>query len=326
MSNREEASRAAKESIRAECGLAKGPDARYRPGMFDLRAYLDERRRQVDQYLDQHLPPASARPAILHEAMRYSLFGDAKRIRPILCMAAAEAVGGTAESALRPGAAIELLHTYTLIHDDLPAMDDDALRRGRPTCHIQFGEANAILAGDALLTMAFEWLADCPAPPPHSPGALVRELASAAGSQGVIGGQVEDIAAEGCAPDADLVDYIHLHKTADLLRAAVRIGAIAGGGSPAHVDALGNYGEKIGIAFQIADDLLNATSHRNALGKNAGTDAERGKVTYVAVYGIDESRRRAQALIASAHAALCKLPGDTNPLAAIADYIVARES
>ncbi|HMP77319.1 MAG TPA: polyprenyl synthetase family protein [Kiritimatiellia bacterium] len=289
--------------------------------MFDLPAYLDERRARVDRLLDQRLPAPDTRPAILHEAMRYAMFGSAKRIRPILCMAAAEAVGGTADAGLLPGCAIELLHTYTLVHDDLPAMDDDALRRGRPTCHIKFGEANAILAGDALLTLAFEWLGECPAA-----GALVLELSRAAGSQGVIGGQVEDIAAEGRAPDADLVDYIHLHKTADLLRAAVRIGALAAGGAPAQVDALGRYGEQTGIAFQIADDLLNATSDRAALGKNAGTDAARGKLTSVAVHGLDESRRRAERLITAAKAELAPLPGPTAPLHALADYILARKS
>ena len=294
--------------------------------MFNLAAYLAERRQRVEAFLNARMPPADTRPADLHAAMRYSLFGEAKRIRPILAMAAAEACGGAADVALLPGCAIELLHTYTLVHDDLPAMDDDALRRGRPTCHVKFGEANAILAGDALLTLAFEWLADAPVPPPHTPGALVTELARAAGSQGVIGGQVEDIAAEGQTPTADQVDYIHLHKTADLLRAAVRIGAIAAAAPIPHVDALGRYGEKIGIAFQVADDLLNATSHRDALGKNAGTDAERGKVTYVAVHGIDESRRRATALIASAKAELAALPGNAEPLAAIADYIIARTS
>ena len=205
-------------------------------------------------------------------------------------------------------------------------MDDDALRRGRPTCHIRFGEANAILAGDALLTLAFEWLAECPAPPPHAPCALALELARAAGSQGVIAGQVEDIAAEGQPPDAARLDYIHLHKTADLLRAAVRIGAIAAGASAAHTAALGRYGERIGIAFQIADDLLNATSDRETLGKNTGTDAARGKLTYVAVHGVEHSRQRAAALIADAKAELAALPGPTEPLAAIADYILARKS
>lgn len=299
---------------------------RYVPRMFELSSYLSVRRIQIDDYLDRHLPPASTRPAILHEAIRYSIFGEAKRVRPILCMAAAEAVGGEASSALRAGAAVELLHTYTLIHDDLPSMDNDSLRRGRPTCHVKFGEACAILAGDALLTMAFEWLADCIAPAPHAPTALVAELARAAGSQGVIAGQVEDIAAEGRAPDAELVNYIHSHKTADLLRAALRMGAIIGGGAPAHVEALSEYGNKIGIAFQIADDLLNATSHRDALGKNSGTDAERGKLTHVAVHGIDESRRRAEALIAEAKESLQTLRGNTEPLAAIADFVIARTS
>ncbi|MCZ7590638.1 MAG: polyprenyl synthetase family protein [Kiritimatiellae bacterium] len=293
--------------------------------MFDLPSYLSVRRMQVDDYLDRHLPAASTRPAVLHEAMRYSIFGEAKRIRPILCMAAAEAVGGAATSALRPGAAVELLHTYTLVHDDLPAMDDDLLRRGRPTCHVKFGEANAILAGDALLTMAFEWLADCIAPMPHAPTALIAELARATGSSGVIAGQVEDLAAEGRASDAELVDYIHFHKTADLLRAALRMGAIAGGGTSAHIEALSEYGNRIGVAFQIADDLLNATSHRDALGKNTGTDAKRGKLTYVAVHGIDESRRRAQTLVAEAKENLQTLPGNITPLAAIADFVAARK-
>ena len=292
--------------------------------MFDLTSYLRERKSVVDSFLDREMPPATTRPAILHEAMRYSVFGEAKRVRPILSMASAEACGGTAHSGLRPGAAIELLHTYTLIHDDLPAMDNDALRRGRPTCHVRFGEANAILAGDALLTLAFEWLADSPAPPPHAPTALARELAIAAGSRGVIAGQVEDIDAEGKPLDADRLDYIHLHKTADLLRAATRMGAIAGGGSASQVDALGRYGERIGLAFQIADDVLNATADHHALGKHGGTDAARGKLTYVAVYGVDASRDRARTLIDDAKRALNGMPGPTAPLIALADYIVER--
>lgn len=294
--------------------------------MFDLPRYLDQRRRLVDTFLDQHLPPASTRPPLLHEAMRYAVFGEAKRLRPILCMAASEAVGGSVDAAIQPGSAIELLHTYTLVHDDLPAMDDDAFRRGRPTCHIQFDEATAILVGDALLTLAFEWLASSRPPAPHTPGDLVLELARAAGSQGVIGGQMEDILAEGEPPDAHRLDYIHLHKTADLLSAAVRIGALVGGGSPAQVDALGRYGIKIGLAFQIADDLLNATSDRAALGKNAGTDAARGKLTYVAVHGIDESRRRAERLIDEAQSHLHRLPGPTEPLSILATYVLTRSS
>lgn len=258
--------------------------------------------------------------------MRYSVFGGAKRLRPILCMAAAEACGGDAEAALRPAAAIELLHTYTLIHDDLPAMDDDDLRRGRPTCHIQFGEAVAILAGDALLTMAFEWLADCPAPAPHDPLALVRELARAAGSQGVIGGQVEDIEAEGSPPDPLKLEFIHMHKTADLVKASCRIGAITAGASTEWVDSLGLFGERLGLAFQITDDILNATSDESALGKKTGTDAARGKLTYVSVYGIEKARSMALHYVEEAKAQLSELPGPVYSLEALADFAVSRKS
>lgn len=294
--------------------------------MLDLPAYLEARRRLVDRALDERLPPDDTRPSALHRAMRYSVFGEAKRIRPILCLAAAEAAGGDPGAALVPAAAVELLHTYTLIHDDLPAMDDDNLRRGRPTCHVAFGEANAILAGDALLTMAFQWLAGCTAPPPYPPGQLALELARAAGSQGVIGGQVEDLAAEGTAPSAELVDYIHRHKTADLIRAAVRIGAICAGAAKEHLAVLDRYGDRIGIAFQVADDLLNATSDSATLGKGAGTDAARGKLTYVAVHGVDEARRRAKTLVEEAKDALATLHGESAPLHAIADFVIGRPS
>jgi geranylgeranyl diphosphate synthase type II len=294
--------------------------------VFDLTAYLTERKAKVESFLDRRMPPASARPAILHEAMRYSVFGEAKRIRPILCMAAAEACGGGADAGLLPGAAIELLHTYTLIHDDLPAMDNDALRRGRPTCHVRFGEANAILAGDALLTLAFEWLSDAPAPPPHPPTALARELARAAGSEGVIAGQVEDIDAEGKPPDPGRLEYIHLHKTADLLRAAARMGAIAAGAPGTFVDALGRYGECVGVAFQIADDVLNATADFRSLGKNGGTDAAREKLTYVSVYGVEASRARARSLSENAKREVQGLPGPIEPLIALADFIVERNA
>ena len=294
--------------------------------MFDLKSYLDRRQAQVEDYLARRLPPENTRPPELHRAMRYSVLGDAKRLRPILCMASAEAAGGRAGSAMPPGAAIELLHTYTLIHDDLPSMDDDDLRRGRPTCHKVFGEANAILAGDALLTLAFEWLADCVAPHPYPPGQLSLELARAAGSQGVIAGQVEDIAAERKPVDAELVDYIHRHKTADLLRAATRIGAITAGADEATLRALDFYGDRMGLAFQVADDLLNATSDSGALGKGAGTDAARGKLTYVAVHGIEGARQRAQTLIQEAQGALASLPGNIEALRALADYVLSRTS
>ncbi len=294
--------------------------------MFDLPAYLGERRAWVDRCLASRMPSEDTRPTALHRAMRYSVLSEAKRMRPILCLAAAEAAGGPAEAALVPGAALELLHTYTLIHDDLPAMDDDDLRRGRPTCHKVFGEANAILAGDALLTLAFEWLSGCPVPPPYPPTQLVLELARASGSQGVIAGQVEDIAAEGRPADADLVDYIHRHKTADLLRAAVRMGGITAGASAEALAGLDRYGDRMGLAFQVADDLLNATSDAASLGKNPGTDAARGKLTYVAVHGLDGARQRARALIEDAQSALAALPGDPTALRALANFVVSRTS
>ena len=254
--------------------------------MSDLMRYLAERRQMVDDALLRYLPPAATPPRRLHEAMHYSVFAAGKRLRPILCMAACEAVGGCAEAALLPGIAIEILHTYTLIHDDLPAMDDDDLRRGKPTNHKVFGEANAILAGDALLTLAFEWLGQCRVPEPYTPGALVVALARAAGSQGVVGGQVADLAAEGQTPDAAMLEYIHLHKTAALIQAAVSIGAMVGGATSAELDAVSRYGANVGLAFQIADDVLNETSTPEKLGKAVKSDAKRGKVTYASLYGL----------------------------------------
>jgi len=293
--------------------------------MFDLRQYLREKQAAIDAALDAHLPPKNERPAVLHEAMRYSVLAGGKRLRPILCLAAAEAVGAATDTALIPAIAIEILHAYTLIHDDLPAMDDDRLRRGKPTSHVAFGEANAILAGDALLTLAFEWMAVCPAPKPYLPNQLSVELAEAAGSRGVIAGQVEDLAAEGKEPSAELVEYIHLHKTAALIRAAVRIGAIAGGAKAGELNALTIYGCDIGVAFQIADDVLNATSTPEVLGKAAGSDAKRKKMTYVALHGIDGAMKKAGDLVDRAVAELKNLKGPTEPLEAIGKYVVERK-
>lgn len=289
-----------------------------------IQQYLEEKKRWVDRALEERLPEIAMRPAVIHEAMRYSVLAGGKRIRPILCLAAAEAVGGGRESALLPALAIEVLHTYTLIHDDLPALDNDALRRGKPTAHVKFGQANAILAGDALLTLAFEWLARCEAPPPFTPNAYVLELAVAAGSQGVIGGQCEDMAGEGKQPEADQVDYIHLNKTAKLIRAATRIGAMAGCATPGQVEGLGLYGEKLGMAFQVADDILNETSTPDQLGKAAGSDRKRGKMTYVAVFGLEGAREKAKQLTAQAIQALPELPGGTGVLEELARYMTTR--
>jgi len=294
--------------------------------MIELTTYLKERRDLVDRFLDQRLPPERERPSTLHEALRYSTLAGGKRIRPTLCIAAAEAVGGTVQEVMPGAGALEILHTYTLIHDDLPCMDDDGLRRGIPTCHVKFGEANAVLAGDALLTLAFEWIAETPAPAPYLPTQLVLELAQAAGSRGVIAGQVEDLAAEGSLLSEDDLQFIHIHKTAVLIRGAVRIGCIAAGGKPAELDALTRYGADIGLAFQIADDVLNATSDEETLGKPVGSDDQRGKNTYVRIHGIPKAREMANALIEKAIGELDGLSGDPDPLAAIARFIIARDT
>ncbi len=292
--------------------------------MFRLDDYLAGQRARIEEALDRHLPAGDEPPARLHAAMRYSVLGGGKRLRPVLCLAAAEAVGGPSEPALVAGVAIEYLHAYTLVHDDLPAMDNDDLRRGRPTVHKEFGEANAILAGDALLTLAFELLAGLPAAPPYPPGQLALELATAVGSRGVAGGQFEDLAAEGGAPTRERVEYIHRNKTAKLIRAACRIGALAAGGRPEQVDALGLYGEPMGLAFQIADDLLNVTSTAGQLGKAVGSDAERRKMSYVALAGVEGAQRRARALAREAKAALAGFAPPPGALLALADYTVDR--
>jgi len=256
--------------------------------------------------------------------MRYSVMAGGKRVRPVLCLAACEACGAPPETALVPALALEILHTYTLIHDDLPCMDDDELRRGQPTAHVVFGEANALLAGDALLTLAFDWLSTVTAPAPYPANQLSRELAEAAGSRGVIAGQVEDLAAEGKPHDADLLEFIHRHKTTALIRAAVRMGAICGAAAARALAALTAYGENVGLAFQIADDILNATAETAILGKPTRTDAAHKKLTYVAMHGLERSRARAQELVQAAVRALSDLPGDAQPLAALAHYTAQR--
>lgn len=289
--------------------------------MNAVDAYLSACARRVEAYLDTALPAAAERPAILHEAMRYSVFAGGKRLRPALCFAACEACGGRAEDALRPAAALEVLHTYTLIHDDLPAMDDDALRRGRPTCHVAFGEANAILAGDALLTFAFELLAEAG----PAAGRMAGELARAAGSRGVIAGQVEDIAHEGKPLDEATLRYIHRHKTGDLIRAAARLGVLASG-NDGPLEALTRYAENVGLAFQIADDILNATADADALGKATGSDAARGKQTFVALMGVGRAGEEAEQLATDAVGHLAALPGPVEPLRDLAWYAVRRET
>ncbi|MBU4201265.1 MAG: polyprenyl synthetase family protein [Kiritimatiellae bacterium] len=292
--------------------------------MLNLSVYLERYTKRIQTALDAQIPGETTPPADLHKAMRYSIFAGGKRLRPILCLAAAEVIGGDTAPAILPAIALEALHTYTLIHDDLPAMDNDELRRGKPTCHVVFGEATAILAGDALLTLAFEWLAQTQAPPPYHPNQLSLELARAAGSLGVIGGQVEDLQAEGQPPNAERMEAIHRRKTGALLRASVRMGGIAAGAAHPALDALTGYGEKVGLAFQIMDDILNETSSARALGKSAHTDRRHGKMTYVAVHGLDAARRRVAQLTKEAIAAIQTLQGSIEPLAVLAQSMGIR--
>ena len=291
---------------------------------MQLDVYLQDRRQWIDSELDSKMPGDTVRPAELHAAMRYAILSGGKRLRPILCLAAAEAANGTAQTALPAALALELLHGYTLIHDDLPCMDDDDLRRGRPTVHVQYGESCAVLAGDALQALAFQWVAETSAGAPHDPKAIVGELAQAAGSLGVVGGQALDLAAENSAATADDLHAIHQLKTAALFRAAARIGGISAGAGPDVLNALTEYGQSVGLAFQMADDILNATGTEDQIGKPAGSDAERGKTTAVSVLGLADARTRGNRFIERAQAALSVMPGPTEPLAEIARFIVER--
>jgi geranylgeranyl diphosphate synthase type II len=295
---------------------------------------LDERleayRRAVDAALEASLPPESAWPASLHRAARYSLFAGGKRLRPLLALASAEAVGGTTAEAMPLACAVEMVHTFSLIHDDLPAMDDDDLRRGQPTCHKVFGEAIAILAGDALLNRAFEVLLAVP----ETAGAeLLRRrldaaagLASAIGSAGLVGGQVADLESEGVAVDAATLERIHRAKTGALLGACVRGGARLAGASAAERAALDTYAAAIGLAFQVVDDILDATEDAARLGKTAGKDQAARKATYVSVHGLEEARRTARSLLAEAHGSLEPLGQRGVTLAEIARRVVERRS
>lgn len=295
--------------------------------MDTLEVYLSQQQQRVEIALDRFLPSLDSYPPRLMDAMRYSVFAGGKRLRPILMLAATEAVGGETEAILPAACAIECVHTYSMIHDDLPAMDDDDLRRGKPTNHIVYGEAMAILAGDALLTHAFELLSRAPLVDRFSAPVLLQVhqcLASASGGFGMIGGQVIDILSEGQEVDLATVEYIHRHKTAALIEAAVVMGGLLGGGTDEEVQALRTYGHQIGWAFQIADDILDVEGDAAILGKAVGRDAELGKATYPAVLGVDVSRQRAHELMKEGIRALAVLCHDTGWLRQIANYIVSR--
>ena len=293
---------------------------------MNLLEHLARQRRLVDAELDRLVPPETAPPETIHRAMRYSLFAGGKRIRPILCMEAAGAVSDSCEGVVAAACSLELIHTYSLIHDDLPALDNDDYRRGKLTNHKVFGEAMAILAGDALLTLAFQVLAALEIADSRKTR-LVAELAAASGTVGgMIGGQVADLEGEGQPPDAQLLETIHRAKTGALLRASLRLGAIYAGADEAQYAALSCYGEHVGLAFQIVDDILDVEESSEALGKTAGKDAQQRKITFPAVYGLEASRRMAEEECGRAHQVLEPFGARAVRLDELADLIVHRKS
>lgn len=294
---------------------------------MNLREYLAHQQKLVDAELDRVVPPEATSPDTIHRAMRYSLFAGGKRIRPILCIEAARAAGANGDGVVRAACALELIHTYSLIHDDLPALDNDDYRRGKLTCHKVFGEAMAILAGDALLTRAFEVLAKLPDVDDGRKARMIAELATASGTVGgMIGGQVFDLEGEGKPPDAALLESIHRAKTGALLRCSLRMGAVYAGASEAQYQALSCYGEHVGLAFQIVDDILDVEASSEELGKTAGKDAQQQKITFPAVYGLERSREMAREECARAHDTLAPFGGRAARLHELADLIVHRKS
>ncbi len=294
-----------------------------------MKTYLSEGRSEVDDLLQSYLPSPKCDPPLIHEATRYSLFAGGKRIRPILCLAACEAVGGSRAPVLPFAAAIELIHTYSLIHDDLPAMDDDTYRRGKLTNHKMFGESTAILAGDALLTSAFTMVAEKGLASTISPKKILRvmlELGSASGSVGMVGGQLNDIESQGKGNiSLEKLKRIHTHKTGVLIRASVRIGGILGGAGPKKLSCLTAFGEKIGLAFQIADDVLDVEGEEKNMGKPVGQDQSKGKWTYPALMGLDRAKKEANGLIEEALSAILTFGPEAEPIRQIAAFIIHRK-
>jgi geranylgeranyl diphosphate synthase type II len=300
----------------------------------DLKVWLAAARERVDEALDRHLPPPDTPPKVIHEAMRYSVMAGGKRIRPILAIAAADAVGADTEPLLQSFAALELIHTYSLVHDDLPALDNDDLRRGRKTSHVVFGEAMAILAGDALLTEAFTWLATpIPGVEPSRQLRAVALVSRAVDSRGMIGGQVADLEAERIQERSSdreeqmrLLEFIHRNKTGQLLTASVTLGGLLGGASEDKLLMLQSFGETVGLAFQIVDDLLDLEETAETLGKTAGKDLAQGKLTYPALVGVEQARAEVETLLGKALSTADMIAGRRNYLGPIARYICARRS
>jgi geranylgeranyl diphosphate synthase, type II len=308
---------------------------------MDIKPYLTEKRELVDSYLKAYFDRPTS-PALLHDALKYSLFAGGKRIRPILALASYEACGGEAVDILPQGAALELIHTYSLIHDDLPAMDDDDLRRGKPTNHKVFGEAIAILAGDALLTEAFSMLTGTDSLLHFSSGGMgglrgkkitqssllkaVREVALSSGIHGMVGGQAEDILSEDSVPDLQTLEFIHRHKTAALIAASIKMGPILANSGKKILKTMTKYGESIGLAFQIIDDILDIEGSTEELGKPTGSDRRKKKMTYPALFGVEGARQKAGKLITGAIEAISILPPRADPLREIARYLLDRRA
>jgi geranylgeranyl diphosphate synthase type II len=293
---------------------------------MDFSRYWASRQKQVDSALDRLLPKASTRPKTIHEAMRYSIFAGGKRLRPVITLAAAEVIGGKIEAALPLACAVECIHTYSLIHDDLPAMDNDDFRRGKPTSHKVYGEGIAILAGDALLTIAFEMVAGAKPSARYSSAALVKELAHASGSQALVAGQVADLEGEGKKLKLSDLQYIHENKTAALITSSIRLGAMSANATPKQLAGLTEFGRSLGLAFQVIDDILDVTQTTEKLGKSAGKDIAAQKATYPALLGLDKAKKEADRLTQRARAALKPFGKDAAPLSAIADYLLKREN
>ncbi len=293
---------------------------------MNLKAYLRSRQKQIDRALDRYLPRTKVKPPTLHKAMRYSLFAGGKRLRPILCLAAAEACRGKISNALPLACALECIHTYSLVHDDLPSMDNDDYRRGRPTCHKVFGDGIAVLAGDALLTIAFEIVSMAKPARRYDMSTLLREIAVAAGSQRLIAGQVADLEAEGRDVKRDQLRFIHENKTAAILKSSVRLGAMSANADAKKLRAITQFGRGLGLAFQVVDDILDVTQTSEILGKSAGKDIAARKATYPAVIGLEKSQAEARRLTRQAHDALSVFRGgDAEPLHALANYLLERE-
>ena len=292
------------------------------------QSFKETYKQLVDERLRQLLPGEDVYPEVIHEAMAYSLFAGGKRFRPLLCLCACEAVGGNWEAALDTACALEMVNTYSLIHDDLPGMDNDDYRRGKLTNHKVYGEGIAILAGDALLTQAFEVLADCGLRlnQPQKTAWAVKELAHASGSLGMVGGQVADIISEGQQPTKELLNYIHHHKTAALIMAAVQLGGIFGDAQPTELAHLKTYGRHLGLAYQITDDILDITGDEAKIGKPVGSDIKNNKATFPALYGLAQSQEMAQEAVEAAIRALGDLPGNTDKLMDMAKSLIGRQA